>query len=57
MEYKIVQDHDLNDFLRRVRSLFSDGWQPQGGVSLSVAVAEAEESVTTIYCQAMIKED
>ena len=57
MKYKIVKDHDMNNFLKAVRDLISEGWQPQGGLSISAGVIESESEAFILYGQAMVKDD
>jgi hypothetical protein len=45
MEYKILENKELNKLIEEVNKLINEGWKPQGGASYS----------DRYYIQAMIK--
>lgn len=49
MEYIVVTATEVGKFIEDVNFLISDGWEPQGGVSL------VTDHTTIGYFQAMIK--
>jgi len=63
MEYKAVQDNNLNELSKKINKLILDGWEPFGGVGVTVLYVEREnlykghiESNTTyLYVQAMVR--
>jgi hypothetical protein len=52
IEYKIVQDWDVNAFENKVTKLLNDGWKCQGGVSMTISVNGGRN-----FSQAMIYQD
>lgn len=51
MKYEIVANSKPLRLEKEVNERISDGWFPQGGLSIS------DGNKVTIYCQAMIKHD
>jgi hypothetical protein len=49
MEYDVVTDDSILDFIEKVNGKIADGWKPIGGVSTSGQYSSG-------YCQAMIWE-
>lgn len=53
MEYKIVTAENYRNLEERVRESISDGWIPQGGVSVSMSFGTSVYS--SRYVQAMVR--
>jgi hypothetical protein len=53
IEYKIVRSNDVEDIDFLVENALADGWQPLGGVSVSLS--ESDEYRYIEYAQAMVK--
>ena len=58
MTYTIAfSSESISDLTEKVNNLISEGWRPQGGVSVtSHTFVEIEEIPTVLYLQAMIRE-
>lgn len=51
MKYVVIRDWQRDAFLSKVRELISDGWRPQGGVSIAY-----DGSNTCVYAQAFVRD-
>jgi hypothetical protein len=51
MQYRIVSGYDWSAVVREVNELYSQGWKPQGGISVTMT-----ENYTQYYAQAMVRE-
>ena len=51
IEYRVVTAHKLDRFNNTVNTMLSIGWKLQGGVSIS------KSGLSTVYAQAVVKED
>ena len=51
--YKILEEHALEDLEKSVRNKIKDGWVPQGGV----IVINNMPTALVIYVQAMVKNE
>ena len=51
MEYTILSDYGVQDLIKQVKSLIDQGWEPLGGISISVA----GDGYLGKFFQAMIK--
>ncbi|MCL4431567.1 MAG: hypothetical protein M1300_04515 [Epsilonproteobacteria bacterium] len=53
MQYAIVQHSDLKGLNKLVNKAIGEGWEPQGGVSVS---SERTSTISrySVYCQAMV---
>jgi hypothetical protein len=56
-DYQVITSIGIGSFLIEIKQMISEGWQPIGGISTTVANAASSEkySSTIIYSQAMIK--
>lgn len=54
MQYKIVKARSENGLTESVGEHLSEGWRPQGGVSLQF---RGVSGISEIWIQAMVKED
>ncbi len=55
MKYKIIEECNLEDLEININKLITDGWEPLGGVSLSLS--ESDDYVYKSAAQAMIKRE
>lgn len=53
MQYAIVQHGDLKGLNKLVNKAIQEGWEPQGGVSVS-SERTSTFSRYSVYCQAMV---
>jgi len=55
-EYTVVQIEDkYTKFVEAVNSRIREGWQPFGGVSVSISYDAAGDQMWTSYAQALVK--
>lgn len=58
VQYRLVSQLTPDALQKAVRGSIKDGWQPQGGVAITVGSVESSGSALHIqitYCQAMVR--
>ena len=54
MEYQVISWYDVNTLTERVNREIKNGWEPIGGIGISVVPSERFQDRYTFY-QAMVK--
>lgn len=54
-DYTCVSKSNLQDFNHEVRRLINNGYEPIGGVSMSLSLINGMTIYETIYAQALIR--
>lgn len=57
MDYTILLAGDASTLSSQVNNLIANGWEPQGGVTLSENRTAEDDEATEIWVQAMVKRD
>lgn len=55
MLYKIIAEHDDEEFQKQVNRALNEDWELRGDLSLVAPVIDGSPS--PLYCQAMVKDD
>lgn len=60
MNYVVVSNTDINEFLKEVRGMLQDGWTPQGGICVTRDITVNENGFTHVhifYFQALVRQN
>ena len=56
MKYRLVAKWDVDHFMAEVQTTLTEGWKPQGGVSVSTVYDHDLKIEVCHYAQAFVKE-
>lgn len=56
MVYLVIEVHDVNELVQEVNKSIKDGWEPHGGLSVTVR-NNVSSYDCAVYTQAMIRRD
>jgi len=53
MEYRVINESTMKDWVKEVNNAIKEGWKPQGGVSVTKGLPPIRQAF--LWAQAMVK--